>query len=109
MSENWTFQYSGKAGNDMLNVRADTAEELSSNLDALFGAGTGKDLVARFFVQQAFGGNGAAVPGEVRAVPSPSDNAPTEKQIKFAKTLGIQNADKLTKRELSAEIDRRKK
>jgi hypothetical protein len=118
MSENWTYQYSGKAGADMLNVRAETAKELFGALDELFGDGTGETLVKKFFVTQAFNEAGFAVvtPPNVTTTPlsqtsggARSGDQPSEKQIAFAGKLGIQGSAGMSKRELSAAIDAKTK
>jgi hypothetical protein len=105
---NWTYQYSGKAGADMLNVRAETAKELFGALDELFGDGTGEELVKRFFVTQVFSPQPPPVGNTSLSQTSGgarSGDQPSEKQIAFAGKLGIQGAAGMSKRELSAAID----
>lgn len=57
MSENWSFQWSGKdKSGAMLNVRADSAKELRDRIGDLFGLGADNNILAGFY----------AVPPEVR-------------------------------------------
>lgn len=113
MADYGAVQISLKAGTDLLNVAGDNVDELRNRLDELFGEGAAQDFLGRFLVTAVLVETTTPVTGGTIAtgstvVSTGGNNTPTDKQIKFAKTLGIQNADKLTRRELSAEIDRRK-
>jgi hypothetical protein len=109
-----SYQLSVKAGNDLLNIAADSADQLRERIDALFGEDAATTVLGKFFVVNAF-----ETPEEIETVfTAPSNttstavsvsngDAATPKQIKFAQSLGIQNADSLDRRQLSAEIDKR--
>jgi hypothetical protein len=111
-----SYQLSVKAGNDLLNIAADSADQLRERIDALFGEDAATTVLGKFFVVNAF-----EIPREIETVFSAGNNFPdtntaapvtngeaaTPKQIKFAQSLGIQNAENLDRRQLSAEIDKR--
>jgi hypothetical protein len=94
----------------MLNVRAESVTQLVGLLDSLFGEGTGAELVAKFFVTQAFAPQ-PPVPASLSQTSggARSGDQPSEKQIAFAGKLGIQGAAGMSKRELSAAIDAKTK
>lgn len=49
MGENWVYQWSGKdASGGMLNIRAETADELRQNIANLFGASADGPVLAGF-------------------------------------------------------------
>jgi hypothetical protein len=104
------YQLNVKAGNDLLNIAADSAEQLRERIDALFGEDAAQDILGKFVVTAVLTPvettNFTGPTGGPTSQPSNGDAA-TPKQIKFAQSLGIQNADSLDRRQLSAEIDKR--
>lgn len=113
MSDGFKYQLSSKVGDHMLNIRADSAEEFRAEIDAIFGEGAARETLAPFFVSSALGASNptpaapvASVAAPVTATapaPAPAD-APTEKQVAFARQLGIDPTG-MTKKSLSAAID----
>jgi hypothetical protein len=111
-----SYQLSVKAGNDLLNIAADSADQLRERIDALFGEDAASDILGKFFVTSVLAPvvvtteetvTARAVPAVVGSSVAGNGEAATPKQIKFAQSLGIQNADSLDRRQLSAEIDKR--
>jgi hypothetical protein len=106
------YQLNVKAGNDLLNIAADSADQLRERIDALFGEDAATDILGKFFVTTVLTPvvetTGGFTPSDsTSTVPTSNGDAATPKQIKFAQSLGIQNADSLDRRSLSAEIDKR--
>jgi hypothetical protein len=113
------YQLNVKAGNDLLNIAADSAEQLRERIDALFGEDAASDILGKFVATSLLApvvayratdtenATVTSVPAVVGQTVAGNGDAPTPKQIKFAQSLGIQNADSLDRRQLSAEIDKR--
>jgi hypothetical protein len=110
------YQLNVKAGNDLLNIAADSADQLRERIDALFGEDAAADVLGKFVATSLLAPvstgalentSTANVPSAPVAVPAGNGEAATPKQIKFAQSLGIQNAESLDRRQLSAEIDKR--
>lgn len=106
---NFKYQISVKVGADMLNIRADTAEEFRTNIDALFGDGASIQVTSPYFAQAALK-TAEPVTAPVAVAPQPvaqaplTGEAPTDKQVAFARRLGIDPSGK-TKKELSVLIE----
>jgi hypothetical protein len=109
------YQLSTKAGNDLLNIAADSADQLRERIDALFGEDASDVVLGKFFVVTAFEAPEQTSTNLTYVTTGPTvtttqvgnGDSPTPKQIKFAQSLGIQNAESLDRRQLSAEIDKR--
>lgn len=108
---NFKYQLSAKNGADMLNIRADDPNEFRDAIDAIFGEGASLNVLAPYAVTTALGTptpTPAVTPtptAPVNGVGTPIDgDAPTEKQVAFARRLGIDPTGH-SKKSLSALID----
>jgi len=84
VSETFTYQVNLKAGNDLLNIRADSAEEFTERIDALFGEGAAVRVLAPFFGFRPENSTGAAP-----AVVSPAPAAPASTGTSTCPQCGI--------------------
>lgn len=104
--EGYKYQLSAQVGKNMLNVRADTADEFRTAIDALFGDGAAVGLIAPFNVTTAFPEATVATPAAV-TTPGVTGDAPSAKQVAFAKQLGIVNPEAYDRKTLSGLIDQK--
>jgi hypothetical protein len=116
--EGYGLQVSLKDGDDMFNARGADADELVSILDGLMDAAdnntTAAWIVERFSIGEDKPKNVRSNGGSRRRSSSSSgggmknpDGAPSDKQLAFAKQLGIRGASRMSKAEVSEAIDAR--
>jgi hypothetical protein len=113
--EGYGLQVSLKDGDDMFNARGADADELVSILDGLMDAADNNDtaawIVGRFSIgedkpktSRSNGGSKRRSSSSGGGMKNP-DGEPSDKQLDFAKKLGIRGANRMSKAEVSEAID----
>lgn len=112
--EGYGLQVSLKDGDDMFNARGADADELVSILDGLMSAAddntTAAWIVERFSIGEDKPKTSRSNGGSKSRSSSGSgmkdpDGDPSQKQLDFAKKLGIRGANRMSKSEVSEAID----